>query len=333
MRAAVMSFCLKNGLPDGASILEPSVDDTVACLRLAADEGIDAVEVYGGGFSAATTHSSRSVWPGDLRSAAARVRKAAEETGVETPIYGSAVRLGLPAERRQEVLAVALRELEACGELGATVYVVSLVDGPPRPPAADEDVPDPMPGRGDDGMHFERVLPAVLRDLAVLTEAARTHGVRVAVVNHGAVCAAPWQLDWLLRLAGDEAVGACVDPGNFLQFAVHDPADACRTLGPRAVMARANDLVMNDEAAVVEGFRETGRLVLHRAALFGQGVVDQAACYGALAAAGFDGWVSLKNAGTTEAPGLRPGAPGADNSPATAIRASFANLRAVLASA
>jgi sugar phosphate isomerase/epimerase len=292
MEAAIMSYCLKNVLPENEQGMEEIV-------RLAGEEGL-TVEVYGGGWKTG----------GDLRVAAEGLRRLADGAGVRMPVYGSGTRLGYPqAERRDAELTKLKQEVEVCKILGGTVVTFPIIDAQPMPPD--------RPGT-DQGMPFERLLPFLVEQAVELADFAAEQGVDLAVLNHCFVCYLSWHQKWIGKLADRPNLGACVDPGNYLHYGGEDPVSACRTLQGCAKMARAGDAVALPEDETVDSFWERGRLSRSRPAIFGEGEIDQAACYGLLKAGGFDGVVSLKTAGPSEA------------GPLDAIRRSMENLRTLL---
>ena len=293
MEAAIMSYCLKNALPKGEQDLE-------AILRLAGEEGF-AVEVYGG------------IWQveGDRRKAAEEVRKLADAAGVRMPVYGSGTRLGfLNPEKRAESMAALKEEVEICKILGGNAVTFPIIDAQPVPPD--------RPG-ADQGLHFGRVLPALVEQAGELADFAAGHGVDLAVLNHCFVCYLSWHQKWIAKLADRPNLGACVDPGNYRHYGCEDPVSACRTLQGYAKMARAGDAVTMPEEETVAGFRNNGQLSFYRSTIFGEGEIDQAACYRLLKEGGFDGVVSLKTGGPSDA------------GPLDAIRRSMANLKKLLA--
>ena len=77
MRAAVMSYCLKNALPENEQTMEN-------ILRLASKEGIENIEIYAGQWQ----------FEGDIRKVTESLRNIADSVGVKLPVYGSGTRVG-----------------------------------------------------------------------------------------------------------------------------------------------------------------------------------------------------------------------------------------------
>ena len=292
MKAAVMSYCLRNALPENARSMED-------LLTLAAREGMENVEVYIGGWEVA----------GDIRKAAEALRKVADGLGVKAPVMGSGTRLGNLGAAREVHLSTLKREVEACAILGGSAMALPIVDGQPVPP----DQP-----KAAVGVRFERMLPELVGQLQELGDHAAAHKVELAVLNHCFLVYLSWHQKWLSVLCERANVGACVDPGNYLHYGHQDPVGACRELAGYAKMARAGGVAPMPEAEVLARFKEKGEFQPWTATLFDQGDFDQAACYRALAEGGYRGYVSLKTAGPSP------------DGPLAAIRHSWRALVAVV---
>ena len=293
MQAAIMTYCLKNGLAEGQ-------DDMASIVRLAGAEGFDLLEVNGGGWRPDQ----------DLRAAAESLREVGNAEGVLFPVYGSGTRLGHPdAGKSGAAMSHLKTEIEVCGILGAAVLTLPIIDAQPLPPDRPE---------ADQGLHFERLLPFILDQAVELADFAAGHSVEIAVLNHCFVCYLSWHQKWIARLTDRANLGACVDPGNYLHYGREDPVSACRALQGCAKMARAGDMVGLAEEQTVASYRENGRLRFSETRVFGEGEMDQVACYRQLKEGGFEGVVSLKTAGPSDA------------GPLDAIRRSMTNLRKLL---
>jgi sugar phosphate isomerase/epimerase len=151
-----------------------------------------------------------------------------------------------------------------------------------------------------------------------LAGAAAARGIRVGVLTHGALVFLSWHQEWLARLADHPALGATVDPGNYLYYGGEDPEAATRRLATRALLVRVGDWRARPESAVRAEFAERGRLSAWESVPLGEGLVDHRRCLALLRAAGFDGVVSLKS----------PGPPVPDA--ATALRQAVERLQAWL---
>ena len=83
-------------------------------------------------------------------------------------------------------------------------------------------------------------------------------------------------------------------------------------------MVRAGDVARTPMADVKAAFSETGSFQPWHPAPFGEGLIDQEACYRSLKTGGYDGVVSLKTAGVSP------------DGPLAAVRQSWAALTALL---
>ena len=292
MQPAIMTYCLESALPEG----ERGVADV---LRLAAREGMERVEFYAGRWEV----------DGDRRRAAESVRKLADEAGVRMPAYGSGTRLGHLGEQRAACLDELRIEVEACAILGGTVLSFPIVDAHPIAP----DRPDAAVG-----VYFERLLPDLVEQAQELADFAARHGVTIAILNHCFVVYLSWHQKWLVELTGRENCGACADPGNYLHYGHQDAVEACHDVASVTKVVRAGDVERTPTADVKAAFAETGAFSPWRAASFGEGLIDQEACYRSLKDAGFDGVVSLKTAGSSP------------EGPLAAVRQSWAALCGLL---
>ena len=287
-----MTYCLEGALPDG----ERGLDNV---LRLAAREGMECVEFYAGQWEP----------DGDRRRAAEMLRNVADEAGVRMPAYGSGTRLGNLGPQRDTCLAELKTEVECCAILGGTVLTFPTVDAHPVPPNR----PDATVG-----VYFERLLPELVEQTQELADFAAQHGVTIAALNHCFVVYLSWHQRWLVELVGRDNFGAGVDPGNYLHYGHQNAVEACDDLASVAKMARAGDVARTPVAAVKTAFAETGAFQPWHAAPFGEGLIDQEACYRSLKASGFDGVVSLKTAGSSP------------DGPLAAVRTSWAALTTLL---
>ena len=273
MQAAIMSYCLKNGLSEDNQTMEN-------ILQLAANEGIENVEIYAGGW-----HTE-----GDVRQAAESLRKIANDIDVKLPVYGSGNRLGHIGPQRQTCMDALKQEVEVCAILGSKVLTFPVIDGHPVPPN--------QPNAAL-GIRFENMLPTLVEQVQELADHAAQHGVEVAVLNHCFLVYLGWHQKWMIRLAERANAGACVDAGNYLHYGHQDPVGVCNELAGMAKMVRAGDVEPVSETEVVAEFKKTSQFRPWRATQFGEGIIDQEACYSQLAEGGYDGYVSLKTAGSS----------------------------------
>ena len=272
MQAAVMSYCLRGALPQGQQAMED-------ILNLAADENINCLEIYVGGWDI----------EGDIRDAAKNILPIARDLGVALPVMGSGTRLGHIDASREKNMAQLKAEVEACAILGATVMTLPVVDAQPIP----IDKPNAVVG-----VRFEQMLPELVAQTQELADHAASLDVDLAILNHCFLVYLGWHQKWMTVLSERDNVGACVDPGNYLHYGHEEPLAVCQSLGSLAKMARAGNVVPVPDEDIIAQFKKDGQFRPWQAAPFDAGVIDQVACYQALADGGFEGVVSLKTAGS-----------------------------------
>jgi len=292
MQAAIMSYCLKNGLPENEQTMEN-------IFLLASKEGIENIEIYAGQWQ----------FEGDMLKAAGSLRKVADDIGVKLPVYGSGTRIGHIGPQRQLSVNRLKQEVEACAILGGKVLTFPVMDGQPVPPNRPS---------ATLGIRFELMLPVLVEQVQELADHAIQYDVELAVLNHCFLVYLGWHQKWMVKLAERSNVGACVDPGNYLHYGSQEPVGVCKELAGMTKMVRAGDVEPATEAEVVTTFKETGQFRLWRSTQFGEGVIAQEACYKRLVEGGYDGFVSLKTAGSSS------------EGPLTAIRRSWKALNDLL---
>ena len=267
-----MSIALA-GLVDG----EPTPE---RILREAARLGLDGVEFYESDWGGA---------PGDMEEAACLAETAAA-AGVRLFAIGSAARLGYHDGRAAAALETLRRQVDVAAAVGARCVTFAAIDTQPLP-----DGRDPAEG----GLPFAAAAGPLVRQMRELAEYAGERGVEVALLNHGSFACTSWHQEWVMRLAGAANAGACLDPGNYLYYEGEDPVAATRRLRGRVAAVRLGDWRPRDPEAVADEFAAEGRLSPWEAAVFGEGEVDHGACLRLLREAGYDGWLSIKSAGSS----------------------------------
>ena len=288
-----MSIALA-GLVDG----EPTPE---RILREAARLGLDGVEFY------------ESDWggsPGDLEEAACLAETAAA-AGVRLFAIGSAARLGYHDGRAAAALETLRRQVDVAAAVGARSVTFAAIDSQPLPAGRD-------PAEG--GLPFAGAAGPLVRQMRELAEYAGERQVQVALLNHGSFACTSWHQEWVVRLVDAANAGACLDPGNYLYYEGEDPVAATRRLRGRVAAVRLGDWRPRDAEAVADEFAAEGRLSPWEAAVFGEGEVDHAACLRLLREAGYDGWLSIKSAGSSP------------RGPEDALRRTLDNIRQLAAS-
>lgn len=87
---------------------------------------------------------------------------------------------------------------------------------------------------------FEQHVEECLRVLRAAAPAARKHGVKIAVENHGGVDLLGRELRWLIEEAGPDYVGACLDTGNGT-YGGEDPLITTEQVAEYAVSTHVRD--------------------------------------------------------------------------------------------
>ncbi|MBC8064366.1 MAG: sugar phosphate isomerase/epimerase [Chlorobia bacterium] len=173
-------------------------------------------------------------------------------------------------------------------------------------------------GDVSEGITFDQARAWIVEGLSEASKYAHSKGIRLALENHGTLAGRGEQVKGLIedvrRMAGNDALGANPDTGNFL--IVNQPShEAIREVAKYAYMVHFKDFA--PEPPGHGGFAYTtvdGRKVVGTAV--GEGTVDLAKCIRALKDAGFDGWLSVEYEG--------------DEDPLAAVRRSIENARKFL---
>lgn len=212
-------------------------------------------------------------------------RKAASEamlaTGLSCPIFSVAQNFAKPSadEREAEVQKIRFGVDEAVWYGSGVVRVFA--------------------GDVTEGITFDQARAWIVEGLAEASRYADGHGVRLALENHGKLAGRGDQIAGLVAdvraLAGNDALGANPDTGNFLL--VDQPShEAIRQVAHVANMVHFKDFA--PEPAGHEGFAfESLAGTRFIGTAVGEGTVDLAACLSALREAGFDGWLSVEYEG------------------------------------
>lgn len=173
-------------------------------------------------------------------------------------------------------------------------------------------------GDVSEGITFDQAREWIVEGLAEASKYADSKGKRLALENHGTLAGRGEQVKGLIddvrALAGNEALGANPDTGNFL--IVNQPShEAIREVAQYAYMVHFKDFAPEPTGhsgfaySTIDGRRVVGTAV-------GEGTVDLAKCISALKGAGFDGWLSVEFEG--------------EEDPLTAVRRSIENARKFL---
>ena len=300
MKSGIMTYCLENALPES----ERSMDNLI---RVAAKEGFN-LEVY---------YPDLKQGDKDIRELAESARKLADECGVRIFSLGMSARMGVVNPKLAAQNMMELKEnLEVADILGAEVVCFAAIDSQPLPPQQPE---------AQFGMYFDRTLPYMIEQMQELADEAAKRDLNTALLNHCFLVYLGIHQRWISLLTDRPNAGACVDPGNYLfyTYGSADPVRETKLCAKHTKLVRAGDWSVASDHEVVERYRTAprgqGRLFNCTGVIFGEGEVDHEACFRILIDAGYNGFVSLKVAGTSE------------NGPMAAIRTSMNNLSKMLA--
>ncbi|HRA68116.1 MAG TPA: sugar phosphate isomerase/epimerase family protein [Caldilinea sp.] len=142
---------------------------------------------------------------------------------------------------------------------------------------------------------FEDGFAWIVDGLAAGAHYAESHGVTLALENHGLMAGRSDQVRRVIEAVGSPALRANIDTGNFL-LVNQNPTEAAQDLADLAALVHLKDFrrARADETEhiykALDGTAFTGAVV-------GQGEVELAAIVKILDDAGYDGWLSLEYEG------------------------------------
>ncbi len=153
-------------------------------------------------------------------------------------------------------------------------------------------------GNAKPGYKLEDGLSWILEGLGAGAEYARSHGVTMALENHGLMAGRSDQVRGMIETVNSPALRANLDTGNFL-LVNQNPTDAAKELAPLVALVHLKDFrkARPDETEHVykglDGTAVTGTVV-------GEGQVDLATIVDILRKGGYSGWLSLEFEGAQD---------------------------------
>ena len=150
-------------------------------------------------------------------------------------------------------------------------------------------------GNAKPGYSFDDGFAWIVDGLAAGAHYAESHGVTLALENHGLMAGRSSQVRRVIEAVGSPALRANIDTGNFL-LVNQNPTEAAQELATLAALVHLKDFrrARPDETAHVykalDGAPFAGAVV-------SQGEVDLAAIIKILGDAGYAGWLSLEYEG------------------------------------
>ena len=259
--------------------------DIAGFIREAARLGADGVELL-------------DFFYKDLDSDRESIQKTLAETGLPCGVFSVGNNFAKPTEaERNAELAKILFGVDEAVLYGAKVVRVFAGDVSP-------------------GIEFEQAREWIVEGLAHASKFAANKGVRLALENHGRLAGRSDQvrgiIDDVRRSAGNDALGANPDTGNFLLVGQRSD-EAIRDVAGYATMVHFKDFRPAAEGEggyeALDGTRFVGTAI-------GEGDVALAACVEALKEARFDGWLNIEYEGHED--------------PLEGVRRSVENTRAIL---
>ncbi|MBP8990310.1 MAG: sugar phosphate isomerase/epimerase [Clostridia bacterium] len=165
---------------------------------------------------------------------------------------------------------------------------------------------------------FDTVLPVLARGCRLVTEYAKTRGIRTMSENHGYFAQDSERIEKLICAVNHPNYGALIDIGNFL-CVDEQPAIATGRLAPYAFHLHVKDFHYKSGQEPDPGqgwFPTRGRNRL-RGAIIGHGIVPVRQCLQIMKQSNYKGYVSIEFEGLED--------------PLLGIQIGFDNLRAYLA--
>lgn len=150
-------------------------------------------------------------------------------------------------------------------------------------------------GNAKEGYDLADGLGWIVDGLSQGAQYAASHGVVLALENHGLMAGRSDQVRHIIDAVGSPSLRANLDTGNFL-LVNQNPTDAARSLAGVIALVHLKDFRRagpQDVEHVYRGLDGTG----YTGTVVGEGQVDLAAIVGILQAAGYEGWLSLEYEG------------------------------------
>jgi sugar phosphate isomerase/epimerase len=210
----------------------------------------------------------------DERAEIPQVKKQMAAAGLKLAVYSIGNDLFQPdeAERAKQVTAIK-HAVEVANELG--VDRVRVFSGSHRA-----------------GYRLEDGLAWIIEGLSAGAAYAQSHGVVLALENHGLMAGRSDQVKDIIQRVNSPALRANLDTGNFLLVG-QNPTDAARELAALVALVHLKDFrkaTPADQVHVYKGLDGTG----FTGTVTGEGMVDLPQIVSILRAAGYTGWLSLE---------------------------------------
>jgi sugar phosphate isomerase/epimerase len=226
--------------------------------------------------------------------------QALKETGMPCPIFSISQNFAKPTEEERRAQLDKIK----FGVDEAVLYGADIVRV--------------FAGDVTDSISFDQARAWIIEGLTEASKYAASKSKRLALENHGTLAGRGEQvrgiIDDVRRAAGNDALGANPDTGNFL-IVNQLSHEAIRQVADYAYMVHFKDFAPEPDGhtgfaySTIDDKKVVGTAV-------GEGTVDLAKCMDALKKAGFNGWLSVEYEG--------------EEDPLTAVRRSIENARRFL---
>ncbi len=150
-------------------------------------------------------------------------------------------------------------------------------------------------GNAKPGYAFDDGFAWIVDGLAAGAHYAESHGVTLALENHGLMAGRSAQVRRVIEAVGSPALRANIDTGNFL-LVNQNPTEAAQELAALAALVHLKDF-RRARAGETEHVYKALDGVPFTGAVVGQGEVDLPAILKILGEAGYEGWLSLEYEG------------------------------------
>ena len=238
----------------------------VTCIDKARELGFDAIE-----FINLTPHDGSSV-----EEYAVKLRERAAEVGIEISAYTvGATLIQDTDELTEKELSRVKKEIDIAEILGVKKMRHDAYFSQNK------------------YRSFDASLPELAKNCRILTEYAKTKGIRTMVENHGFCCQDSDRIERLFNAVNHENFGILVDMGNFL-CVDENPVTAVSRLAPYAFHAHTKDFDTYGFDCPAEGCIVTRGCNKIRGTITGRGDVPVAQCVEILKRAGYDDVFSVE---------------------------------------
>ena len=145
------------------------------------------------------------------------------------------------------------------------------------------------------GRSFDLMLPTIAKNARVITEYAKTLGIKTCSENHGFIAQDSDRVERLFNAVNHENYGLLVDMGNFA-CADENSVTAVSRLAPYAIHAHAKDFIIRKEKFGRCQLETRGCNYIGGVAI-GEGDIPIKQCLAILKKAGYEGFLSIEYEG------------------------------------